>query len=184
MKHKTQIIIWIILTIIISIIFYTNKEYFLNDFWLDIEENYLLVVLFYILLSLIRAFFLLPVTPFLLVWVVFLNTIDFFIISVAWIMIGALFIYYFSSYFWFDKYFSDTKYQKNIELSKKYLSWKYGFFIFASWTVIPVVPNVLISYVWWALKVPMKIFFFWTLTWAILETLTYIIFKDVIVGGI
>jgi uncharacterized membrane protein YdjX (TVP38/TMEM64 family) len=181
MKHKKAFIIWIFSIFLAFIIYYFNREYFNNDLWIDISNNYYLLVLVYILLSILRWVFLLPVTPLLIVWVIFLQPLGYFIISVFWIVLGAMLIYYFSDFFWFHKYFSHTKYKKPIKKAKKYLSWNYWYFIFASWTVIPVVPNVVISYVWSVLKVPIRIYFFWTLTWATLETLFYIVFRDLLV---
>lgn len=141
--------IWLILVgIILSLLL-------LNPGWVSRESISGLLeglgasaLLVYIVLSLSRAAFLIPCTPFVLA-----GAISFpqwpalvLLISLAGVVAGALLVYSFPSFGDYDE-FLEQKYPEKIALLKNRMHGRYAFWIVAGWSIFPLVPTDVICYV-------------------------------------
>lgn len=114
-------------------------------------------LLVYILLSLGRAVFLIPCTPFVLAGAItFPELREFvFLISLAGVVVGALLVYSFPSFGDYDE-FLEAKYPQKIAVLKSHMHGPYWFWIIAGWSFFPLVPTDVICYVAGMVKLPFR----------------------------
>lgn len=105
------------------------------------------MMLVYFLISVSRGLLLIPSTPFVLAggmlfpadpWPVMA-------ISMAGVLSGSAFIYYFTEFLGVDKLF-EKKFAKRMEKTRRAME-KYGFWVVVGWSFFPLVPTDLIAYV-------------------------------------
>lgn len=154
LKHFNTVWLALVLVALCVVLFYTD--------WLTREAiagflNSLGPFAFvgFIVLSLTRALFLIPCTPFVLAgaisfpqWPVLV-----FLISIAGIVVGALLVYSFPSFGGYDR-FLEAKYPAKIAILKDKLHSKYAFWIVGGWSCFPLVPTDAVCYVAGMVKMP------------------------------
>lgn len=114
----------------------------------------------YIVLSLLRGFFLIPSTPFVLAGALLFpdKLLLVLIISMTGIMLSATALYYFSDFLGFSQ-------RLNSKFSSKVAKWKARFaspksvFFIAGWSLLPIVPTDMVCYAGGILKAPFKYIF-------------------------
>ena len=118
------------------------------------------MMLVYIALTLVRGFFLIPSTPFVIgggmlfpdkLYLVLL-------ISMVGVMVSATALYYFSDILGFSNYL-DAKYPKEIGKWKTRLQSQKATYFVIGWSFFPLVPTDLICYVAGIVKMPFKYMF-------------------------
>ncbi len=110
----------------------------------------------YVALSLGRALFLIPCTPFVLA-----GAMSFpqwpglvFAVSITGIVVGVLLVYSFPTFGGYDR-FLEGKYPQVIATLKDKLHGKYAFWIVTSWSFFPLVPTDAVCYVAGMVKMPL-----------------------------
>lgn len=105
-------------------------------------------LLVFLLLSLGRALFLLPCTPFVLAGAITFPQWPFMVlvISLAGVVAGAFLVYSFPSLGDYDEYL-ERKYPRRIAQLKSQLHSDYAFWLIAGWSFFPLVPTDVICYV-------------------------------------
>lgn len=140
---------WLWLTLAISVLLF----YFLSPTSFSVEaiqsflgENSTTILLFYIIVSSIRALFLLPSTIFVVLGIALYPKNPFFVlfISLLGIQIGATLMYYSASFLTPSTLFG--KASKRIQFVENKMK-KYGFWIILFWSFFPAVPTDLICFV-------------------------------------
>ena len=115
---------------------------------LTLEKYASQLMIAYFLICLFRGMFLLPSTPFIILgallfpgklWLVFL-------VSLIGILSSAVILYYFSSYFGFDKYFK-KKFPEKIDKIQGQMNSPKAFGLIVAWAAFPFVPTDLMCYV-------------------------------------
>jgi uncharacterized membrane protein YdjX (TVP38/TMEM64 family) len=98
----------------------------------------------YILASFVRGIVLLPSLPLVLVGTLFFphSPLLVFLISMLGIVFSGILIYKFSDVMWFDEVFARHEKSRQIQKSVE----KYGFWVVALWSFLPMVPTDLICY--------------------------------------
>ncbi len=111
----------------------------------------------YILLSLGRAAFLIPCTPFVLAGAISFPDwpIAVFIASLAGIVVGAFLVYSFPALGSYDE-FLESKYPNQIARIKQKMKSKYAYWFVMGWSFFPLVPTDAICYVAGIAKMPFK----------------------------
>lgn len=151
-------ILWALIVlsfIIVSIIYpkIITPEY-LVDFIKKFNTEMLLI---YTLFTLIRGFFLIPSTPFVLLGILLFPEKPLLVLTIS--MIGILFsstmLYYFSDILGFSKYL-EKKFPEKIEKWKQHLTTSKSTLFIALWALFPFVPTDLICYVAGIIKIPFK----------------------------
>lgn len=153
--------LWIVLILIFLIAFIKNPDIInpeaLVSFIRRYENTMLLV---YIILTLVRGFFLIPSTPFVIGGAILFPDQLFmvFTISMLGIMISATALYYFSDSLGFSQYL-ERKYPKSIVKCKKKLAGSNATLLTFGWAFFPLVPTDIICYISGLIKVPFKYMF-------------------------
>lgn len=161
MLRKGKIVIysiWILLIIGFGVVYFTYPEVSSPEYITNFIQRFSgEMLLIYTLISLIRGFFLIPSTPFViaggllfpdqLFWVL--------LISMIGIMSSATALYYFSDLLGFSGYLN-TKFPSKIEKMKSRMENSKSIFFIAGWSFFPFVPTDLICYVTGILKTPYK----------------------------
>lgn len=108
-------------------------------------------------LSLIRGFFLLPSTPFVLAGVCMYPASPWTVIGISMlgIMTSAVLLYWFSDTLGFSTYL-DRRFPKPIAKARKLLTGKYSFLVVAGWSFFPLVSTDVICYVAGLVKMPLQ----------------------------
>lgn len=118
------------------------------------------IVLAYAIISVIRGFFLIPSTPFVLAGVIMFPSAPWMVFFIS--MIGIIFsttaLYYFSDLLGFSKKL-ESKFPKKMEVWKKRLNSPLSTLIVIVWSFFPLVPTDLICYVAGIVKMPFKYLF-------------------------
>jgi uncharacterized membrane protein YdjX (TVP38/TMEM64 family) len=149
---------WILAIIILFVLFLVDPDSFSPESIKAAFLRYQFQLLgVYILISLMRGFFLFPSTPFVFAGVLLFPTQLWlvFVISLIGVIVGASAIYYFSDYLGFSKKLSN-KYPKQIEKWRKRLDSPKASLIIVGWSFFPFVPTDLICYVAGIVKMPYR----------------------------
>ena len=115
------------------------------------------MLLIYMLLTLIRGFFLIPSTPFVIGGgILFPNQLILvLLISIIGVLFSATALYYFSDLLGFSNYL-ESKFPRKITFLKKKLNTPKSTLLIACWSVFPFIPTDIICYVAGILKTPIK----------------------------
>ncbi len=118
------------------------------------------ILLVYILISLVRGFFLIPSTPFVIAGALLFpdNLFMVLVISMAGIMISATSLYYFSDILGFSEYL-EKKYPNKVKKWENKLQSSKATFLVLGWSFFPLVPTDIICYVAGIIKMPFKYMF-------------------------
>ncbi len=115
------------------------------------------MMLIYILLTLVRGFFLIPSTPFVIGGGLLFpdNLFLVLLISMIGVMLSATTLYYFSDILGFSKYL-EKKFPNKISTWKSRLKSPKSTAFVTAWSFFPFVPTDLICYVSGIVKIPFK----------------------------
>ena len=104
-------------------------------------------LLVYLLLSLSRAFLMIPSTPFVLAGAIAFPEMPLvvWLISATGVVVGALLVYSFPSFGSYDR-FLEEKYPDKILFLKEKMQGEYAFWIIAGWAFFPLVPTDAVCY--------------------------------------
>lgn len=115
------------------------------------------LLVFYIIFSLLRGFFFVPSTPFVIagsalfpgeyIWVL--------LITMTGVIFSSTLLYFFSDSLGFSHFFK-KKYPKRINQIENYFNKRNAIFFVIGWSFFPFVPTELISYVAGITKMPYK----------------------------
>ena len=138
------------------------------------EDTMLLV---YIIVSLVRGFFLIPSTPFVIGGALLFpdQLLMVLLISMLGIMVSATSLYYFSDLLGFSQYL-EKKHPKGVQTWKTRLKQPNAAFLVFGWALFPLVPTDLICYVAGIVKMPFKYLFIGVFAGEIILVVTYIYF--------
>jgi len=158
-KGKTLIYaIWIALLIGLVIAYLLNLEIVTAEYlvaFIQKFQNEMLLV--YTLLTLIRGFFLIPSTPFVIGGGLLFpdQLLLVLLISIIGVLFSATSLYYFSDLLGFSSYL-EKKFPSKISSWKKKLDTPKSTLLVAGWSIFPFVPTDIICYVTGILKTPFK----------------------------
>jgi uncharacterized membrane protein YdjX (TVP38/TMEM64 family) len=158
-KGKTVIyFLWILIIIGLGIYFFLNPDIISADYlvsFIQKFQNEMLII--YTVLSLLRGFFLIPSTPFVIGGGLLFP--DQLLLVLAISIIGVLFsatsLYYFSDLLGFSAYL-EKKFPTKIKKLKNKLDSPKSTLLVAGWSIFPLVPTDIICYVTGILKTPFK----------------------------
>jgi uncharacterized membrane protein YdjX (TVP38/TMEM64 family) len=141
------LVVWLVVTLSALSCYLFYPEYFTAEAirnFLDGSQG--MMLLLYLLISLARGIFLIPSTPFILAGAMIFPDLKWtvFWISLAGVMAGASYIYFFTEFLGLDSFFQ-RKFAKRFEQARKGMD-RYGIWIVILWSFFPVVPTDLISY--------------------------------------
>lgn len=147
LTQKIFLAIWILLILAGLGTYWLHPEWFtpesISGF---IEKYHQHMLLVYFLISIGRGIFLIPSTPFVMTgaalfphdpWTVF-------VISMAGVMAGTAFVFFFTEFLGLDKPIKKRFGKKMAKVSEKME--KYGFWIVLGWAFFPAVPTDLVAY--------------------------------------
>ncbi len=155
---KTAYIFWVLILVLLAVMYFVNSSIFTSEYLINfIKEFKSEMMLVYTIISLIRGFFLLPSTPFILVGVFLFpeNLFIVLIISIIGILFSSTALYYFSDLLGFS-IFLEGKYPKKVAKYKKMLSHPKAIFYVIAWSFFPFIPTDVICYVAGIIKMPFK----------------------------
>lgn len=158
---KVFYVLWALLLIYFIYRYIQNPNIFsveyLKDF-ISLYKGQILIV--YILLSLVRGFFLIPSTPFVIVGVLLFPDKLFMVllISMMGIMLSATALYYFSDMLGFSEHL-EKKYPEKVLKWKNKLQSSKATYLVLGWSFFPLVPTDIICYVAGIIKMPYKYMF-------------------------
>lgn len=181
MPRKGKIIIysiWVLVIIALGILYFLSPETFSAERITKFIKTFNTEMLgIYILLSLIRGFFLIPSTPFVIAGGLLFpdQLLLILVISMVGIMVSATAIYYFSDFLGFSKRLNHRFASKTETWRARFANSKSVFFI-AAWSLLPVVPTDLICYAGGILKAPFKYIFAGVFTGELILCYIYIYF--------
>jgi uncharacterized membrane protein YdjX (TVP38/TMEM64 family) len=147
-SKKIMLIVWLTLIAAGLTLYFIFPEHFTQEnisAFVRAYEGQMLLV--YFLICVARGAFLIPSTPFVLaggilfpdnLWMVLA-------ISMAGVMAGSCFIYYFTEFLGVDKVIQ-KRFGHKLERTRRGMD-KYGFWIVVAWSFFPLVPTDLIAYV-------------------------------------
>jgi uncharacterized membrane protein YdjX (TVP38/TMEM64 family) len=158
---KIFYILWGLLLIYFLYRYIQNPAIFSVEYLKNFISSYkgqILVV--YILVSLVRGFFLLPSTPFVIVGALLFPDKLFLVllISMTGIMLSATALYYFSDMLGFSEHL-EKKYPNKVLKWKNKLQSSKATFLVLGWSFFPLVPTDIICYVAGIIKMPYKYMF-------------------------
>jgi uncharacterized membrane protein YdjX (TVP38/TMEM64 family) len=141
------LVIWLVATLSALSCYIFFPEWFTAEAiraFLDGSQGMMLIL--YLLISLARGVFLIPSTPFVLAGAMLFPDMrgTVFLISMAGVLGGASYIYFFTEFLGLDDFFQ-RKFAKRFEQAHRGMD-KYGIWIVILWSFFPVVPTDLISY--------------------------------------
>ena len=158
-KGKTLIyIIWIALLITLVVAYLLNPKIITAEYLVAfIQEFQGEMLLIYTILTLIRGFFLIPSTPFVIGGGLLFpdQLLLVLLISIVGVLFSATSLYYFSDLLGFSSYL-EKKFPSKIHLWKKKLDTPKSTLLVAGWSIFPFVPTDIICYVTGILKTPFK----------------------------
>jgi uncharacterized membrane protein YdjX (TVP38/TMEM64 family) len=147
-RKKIMLGVWGGLILIALILLIIHPEWFTHESITTFVKQYEgAMLLVYFLISVGRGMFLIPSTPFVIaggalfpdnLWMVFL-------ISMAGVMAGSAFIFYFTEFLGVDKLL-EKKFASKMDRTRAAMD-KYGFWVVVGWSFFPAVPTDLIAYV-------------------------------------
>lgn len=135
------------------------------------------MMLIYIVLSLVRGFFLIPSTPFVIGGGLLFPDQLFLVlvISMIGVLVSATALYYFSDMLGFSHYL-ESRYPKGIGKWKKRLQSPRATYFVLAWSFFPLVPTDLICYVAGIVKMPFKYMFIGVFTGELILNIFYVYF--------
>ncbi|CAL2075579.1 TVP38/TMEM64 family protein [Tenacibaculum sp. 190524A05c] len=158
---KIFYILWGVLLIYFLYSYIKNPEILSVDYiknWISSYKGHILIV--YILISLVRGFFLIPSTPFVIVGALLFpdNLFLVLVISMLGIMLSATSLYYFSDLLGFSEYL-EKKYPEKVKKWESKLQSSKATYLVLGWSFFPLVPTDIICYVAGIIKMPFKYMF-------------------------
>lgn len=156
--RKTLYALWIGSIVFILLCFIANPTQFSPENIAAIVgqyEGYLWLI--YITLSLLRGFFMLPSSPFVIVGAILFpdNLLLVLLVSMIGVVFSASLLYYFSDFLGFSKYLESKK-SKQIVIWKDRMRSPKAFWIVLTWSFFPFVPTDVICYVAGIVKMPYR----------------------------
>lgn len=155
---KSVYIFWILTIVGLLIFAICYPDFFEVDNLKALFYSYQGQVLFlYITVSILRGFFLIPSTPFVLLGVILFTNSPWmvFAISMIAIIVSTTALYYFSDILGFSEKLK-KKFPKKMELWTTRLGSPYSTLFVLVWSFFPLVPTDLICYVAGIIKMPFK----------------------------
>lgn len=146
---------WIFLVIALGVLFVFKNSYFNPEYLSEVIHEYATHVwLFYIAISFIRGFFLIPSTPFVLLGIVLFpeHPVEVLAVSMSGVVFSATLLYFYSDNIGFSDYLEEN-YPAKAQWMKEKLGGRYQLFFIYAWSIFPPVPTDLICYVTGILKV-------------------------------
>lgn len=154
-SKKIILALWLLLTLTAISFYIAYPERFtataLRDM-LDGAQTSILIV--YTLVSLLRGIFLIPSTPFVIAGALLFPELRVlvFIISMLGVVAGSSYIFFFTEYLGFDRFFQE-RFATRFERVKAGMA-RYGIWIVIFWSFFPIFPTDLISYTAGATRMP------------------------------
>lgn len=150
--------LWLVLVALVLLLLLFNPDWISRESIAGLLENlggFALAV--YVLLSLSRALFLLPCTPFVLAGAITFPDLSVVVllISLAGVVAGALLVYSFPAFGNYDEYL-EGKYPDQIAALKDRMRSDYIFWFIAGWSFFPLVPTDVICYVSGVARLPFR----------------------------
>ena len=158
---KVFYVLWALLLIYFIYRYIQNPNIFSVEYLKDFISSYKgQILIVYILLSLVRGFFLIPSTPFVIVGVLLFPDKLFMVllISMMGIMLSATALYYFSDMLGFSEHL-EKKYPEKVLKWKNKLQSSKATYLVLGWSFFPLVPTDIICYVAGIIKMPYKYMF-------------------------
>ncbi len=140
--------IWLAAILYLFLIFVIHPETFSPDnisYYIQRYSHHLWIT--YFLCSMIRGFFLMPSTPFVLSGLVLFpsHRFEVLIISLLGVFFSSTLLYYYSDSLGFSNYL-EQKFPKQIPKIKKILMSKWSFLYVFLWSIFPVIPTDTVAY--------------------------------------
>ncbi|MDC1162149.1 VTT domain-containing protein [Tenacibaculum sp.] len=150
--------LWLVILLTLVIVYFIKPEITMAEYLVNFIKSFHQEMLgVYIILTLIRGFFLIPSTPFVIGGGLLFPNQLLLVLTIS--MIGVLFsataLYYFSDLLGFSSYLN-KKFPSKIELCKKELANSKSILLVSIWSVFPLVPTDLVCYITGILKTPFK----------------------------
>ena len=155
---KVIYIIWIMIILILMILFIVSPASFspenLAEFLYNYESS---LFILYTVICIVRGFFLIPSTPFVLTGIILFPSQPWavFTVSLLGIYVGSTAVYYFSDLLGFSQKL-ERKYPEKIERWHKRLNSPKASLLVIAWSFFPLVPTDVICYVAGIVKMPYK----------------------------
>lgn len=145
-------------------------------------ENEMLLV--FTILSLVRGFFLIPSTPFVVGGGLLFpdHKLVVLIISMIGVMSSATMLYYFSDLLGFGAYL-ESKSPKQILKWKSRLQTPRVTYLVSAWSFFPLVPTDLICYIGGIIKMPFKFLFLGVFIGELILNIFYVYWSKIILDG-
>ncbi len=140
--------IWVAAILYLFLIFVIHPDTFSPEnisFYIQRYSHHLWIT--YFLCSMIRGFFLMPSTPFVLSGLVLFphHRFEVLILSLSGVLFSSTMLYFYSDTLGFSKYL-ETKFPKQIPKIKKVLMGKWSFLYVLIWSIFPAVPTDTVAY--------------------------------------
>ncbi len=155
MQHRKKILFWSWVSILVGMLLFwlISPEFFATE---NIQRLFatnpvIALVIYFVLIAVVRCIFLLPLTMFLVPWILVFDPRVLYVVTMIGVAIASTIVYTWSKYLWFDTYFKQ-KYPKHIERIKRALQKKELPFIIV-WSFLPFTPTDVICYVCEILKI-------------------------------
>ena len=153
--------IWVIIILYLLVLYIRHPEMATPEYFRNFLESYGDEMwLVFIVLTVLRGFFLIPSTPFVIGGALLFPDQLFLVlvVSMVGVMLSATALYYFSDMLGFSKYL-EKKHPNDIDLWKSRLSSPKAIFFVAGWSLFPLVPTDLICYIAGIVKMPYRYMF-------------------------
>jgi uncharacterized membrane protein YdjX (TVP38/TMEM64 family) len=146
------IYLWLALIALCLLFYFTHADSFDPDnIQRFFSDNLYLGLLIYFVLSCVRGFTLIPLTPLLVAGILVFPPWPLFIVNLAGIWVSSAIIYYLAQYLNFDRFFS-ARYPKQIDKLTQLLRDR-EFPVIFLWSFVPLTPTDLIVYVCSTLRI-------------------------------
>ena len=158
---KIFYILWGVLLIYFLYCYMQNPAIFSVEYLKSFISSYNdQILLVYIILSIVRGFFLIPSTPFVIVGALLFpdRLLLVLLISMIGIMLSATALYYFSDMLGFSEYL-EKKYPNKVKKWESKLQSSKATWLVLGWSFFPLVPTDIICYVAGIIKMPYKYMF-------------------------
>ena len=187
-KKGKQIIysLWVLIILYLIYQYITNPSiinpYAIVEF-IRFYENEMLLV--YTMLTLVRGFFLIPSTPFVVSGGLLFpeHKLMVLVISMIGVMSSATTLYYFSDLLGFSRYL-ESKSSKRILKWKNRLQKPGAAFFVTAWSFFPLVPTDMICYIAGIIKMPFKYLFFGVFFGELILNIFYVYWSEIILDGV
>ena len=143
---RTLLVCWIITVCSVLCYYLLNRDQFsphrVASF---LKDHHTVLLLSYFIVSMVRGWFLIPSTPFVVAGILLFPDQLFWVfgISLLGVTFSGAFIYYFAQYLEMDRLVIKKK--KHMERVQKGIN-RFGFWVVLAWSFFPVVPTDLICY--------------------------------------